>query len=128
MRKIHPIGLTLLIFFLVFTFVGQPLLAANAEGENAVKDIIEGPVNDVLTYLYTIAAWTGDKIRVSINTILPEKAHLPDGLSDPLGILVLLTAFMAVAEVAKRVTWFLVVAGWVLIFIRMGMIIAGSYI
>ncbi|MFP4589220.1 MAG: hypothetical protein ACOCZX_02570 [Candidatus Bipolaricaulota bacterium] len=118
--------LLVLGFALFFSFAAVAQIQTEESGD--IERFIQGPLNDFLTYLYTISRWAGEKIRMGANAILPEKAQLPPSLTDPLGILVLLTAFLAVAEVAKKITWFLVVVGWILILVRIGILVASSYL
>jgi hypothetical protein len=80
--------------------------------ESQVRDFLD----QMLTFLYTLAHWFGAIIGEVISAVL--NYEIPGDLIDPLGFLILITIFLAVAEVAKRLTWFVVVVGWILILLR----------
>jgi len=73
-------------------------------------------LDQVLTFLYTLAHWAGGLVSGLVELIVGYT--LPKDLIDPLGFLILLTLFLAVAEVAKRLTWLVVIVGWALIVVR----------
>lgn len=85
-------------------------------------------LDQVLTFLYTLAHWAGqlavDLVEMVLGDAMP--ADLFDGLVDPLGFLIILTVLLAAAEVAKRIVWLVVVAGWVLVAIRIAMALLGD--
>lgn len=72
--------------------------------------------DQVLTFLYTAAHWLGQVVENIVQAIVGYA--LPTDLIDPIGFLILLTIFLAISEIAKRLAWVIVVAGWVLIVIR----------
>ena len=113
--------------FMVLLSCISPLVV-NGQVQNQVSEKLKGPMEKVSSYIYTISHWVGQQVKIGVNKILPKSAQIPDSLVDPIGFLVILTAFLAIAEVAKKITWFLVLIGWVLILIRVGVIIAESYI
>lgn len=124
---------TILIALAVLLSLSPLLISSSTAeaGEGAEEKISEelsGPTDKVLSYLYTTAHWVGKQVKKGVNEILPSKAQIPESLVDPIGFLVLLTVFLAIAEVAKKITWFLVLAGWLLILVRIGIILAESYI
>jgi hypothetical protein len=80
--------------------------------EGALREFFD----QALTFLYTIAHWAGELISQLVELIVGYA--LPTDLIDPLGFLILLTLFLAVAEVAKRIAWLVVVVGWALIVVR----------
>ena len=49
---------------------------------------------------------------------------VPEGLVDWIGFLTLLTALLVLVEVTKRLVWYLVVAGWLIVLIRLGVEVA----
>ena len=53
---------------------------------------------------------------------------VPDELVDPIGLLAILTIFLAAATIAKRLVWIVVIAGWVLILIRLIILIVQHYL
>lgn len=77
------------------------------------KDILSG----LLTFLYSIAHYVGTFIVYLLGRVLPA-AKVPTDLVDPLGYLALLTAFLILVQVAKKVAWIIVLVGWVLILAR----------
>ncbi len=84
-------------------------------------------LNQFLTFLYAAANWFGQLVVGLIQLILgdaiPETTF--DGLVDPIGFLILLTIFLALAEVAKKIAWLVVVVGWILILVRVLMEVFG---
>jgi hypothetical protein len=85
------------------------------------KDILSA----LLTFLYSIAHYVGMFVVYLLGRILPT-AKVPTDLVDPLGYLVLLTAFLILVQVAKKVAWILVLAGWILILVRILLGLLGS--
>jgi hypothetical protein len=77
------------------------------------KDILTA----FLTFLYSIAHYVGMLSVYLLGRILPA-AKVPADLVDPLGYLVLLTAFLILVQVAKKIAWIIVIAAWILIGIR----------
>jgi hypothetical protein len=109
MRILHlGLGATQLCYFPAWALQeGSP----EVEG---YKDIL----GQILAFIYTIAHGIGELVVRAIQLILPQEASVLNSLIDPIGVLALLTVFLAVAEVAKKITWLIVVVGWVLIVIR----------
>jgi len=83
-------------------------------GAEGYKDVLA----QILAFIYTVAHGIGGLVVKAIQLVLPGEAAVLDSLVDPIGVLALLTLFLAVAEVAKRITWLIVVVGWALIVIR----------
>jgi len=129
-------GETVLSGFVVFLSIVLALVfvspgcwaQSQGEGEEGFERLIDSePLNKALTYIYTISRWVGERIRQGVNQILPPEARLSGSLSGPIGVMVILTLFLIVAELAKKITWGLVVVGWLLILVRVGLIIGGAY-
>ncbi|CAG0952364.1 MAG: hypothetical protein OIN86_17675 [Candidatus Methanoperedens sp.] len=80
-------------------------------------------LEDVLSFIYTIGHWIGEKIVELIQFI--SGIILPQSLVDAIGMLVILTIFLAIAEVAKKAIWIVVALGWVFIVIRILMLMIG---
>jgi len=80
-------------------------------------------LEDVLSFIYTIGHWIGGKIVELIQFI--SGIILPQSLVDAIGMLVILTIFLAIAEVAKKAIWIVVALGWVFIVIRILMLMIG---
>jgi len=87
----------------------------------ALSTIIDLPWKDilsaVLTFLYSIAHYIGMLVIYLLGRILPA-TKVPTDLVDPLGYLALLTAFLILVQVAKKIAWIIVLAGWALILVR----------
>ncbi len=71
----------------------------------------------VLTFLYSIAHYVGLLVVYLLGQVLPT-ARVPADLVDPIGYLALLTAFLILVQVAKKVAWIVVLVGWALILVR----------
>lgn len=79
-------------------------------------------LHDVLTFIYYVAHQIGLGIIKVIHSIFPSLVF-PGNLIDPLGFLIILTVFVILVTVAKRVAWIIIGAGWILLIIRILMII-----
>jgi hypothetical protein len=75
--------------------------------------------DQILTFLYAFAHWAGQLVAQLVALIV--NYELPQDLIDPIGFLILLTLLLAVAEVAKKIVWLVVIAGWILIAVRVAM-------
>ncbi len=82
---------------------------------------------DILTvlmaFIYTIGHWLGEKIVDMLQFI--SGVTIPGSIVDAIGMLVILTIFLGIAEVAKKAIWIIVAIGWVLIILRIAMLIIG---
>jgi hypothetical protein len=94
----------------------------------AFSVILDLPWRDILTalltFLYSIAHYVGMLVVYLLGRVLPA-AKVPTDLVDPLGYLALLTAFLILVQVAKKVAWIIVLAGWVLILVRIALALFG---
>ncbi len=83
--------------------------------------------NDILTtvlaFIYTIGHWIGEKIVGLIQSI--SGVLIPQSIVDAIGMLVILTIFLGIAEVAKKAIWIIVAVGWVLIIVRILILMIG---
>ncbi len=83
--------------------------------------------NDILTpvlaFIYTIGHWIGEKIVGLIQAI--SGVLIPQSIVDAIGMLVILTIFLGIAEVAKKAIWIIVAVGWVLIIVRILILMIG---
>jgi hypothetical protein len=79
-------------------------------------------LHNILTFIYFLAHQIGFGIIRVFQAIFPRTVF-PDSIIDPLGFLIILTLFVFLAQVAKRMAWIIVCAGWILLFIRILMII-----
>jgi hypothetical protein len=76
----------------------------------------------ILQFLHTIANWIGGLIATVIHSILPS-VTIPDDLVQAIGLMAILTIFLLIMQIAKKLTWIVVVVGWVLIVARIVMIV-----
>lgn len=83
----------------------------------------EDILNEVLAFVYTIGHWLGEKIVIFIQSI--SGVTIPKSIVDAIGLLVILTIFLAIAEVAKKAIWIIVAVGWALVIIRIAMLMIG---
>lgn len=82
-------------------------------------DVSQGFLDQLLAFTYTLAHWAGQLVVAALNYLLaPQNPETLIHLVDPIGYLVLLTVFLIVAEIAKKITWLVVVVGWALITVR----------
>jgi hypothetical protein len=86
----------------------------------------ERPVamTDVLQFVYTLAHAAGSGIVALVRQVVPQ-AKIPADLVDPVGFLAVLTVFVMLAGVARRIAWIIVIAGWVLIGVRVALALFG---
>jgi hypothetical protein len=77
----------------------------------------------VLAFIYTIGHWIGEKIVFLIQSI--SGVVVPQSIVDAIGMLVILTIFLRIAEVAKKAIWIIVAVGWVLIIVRILILMIG---
>jgi hypothetical protein len=85
----------------------------------------EDALAKVLQFLYTIAHWIGNVVAGIIQAILPS-VRIPTDLVDTVGLLAMLTLFLLISEIAKKLTWIVVIVGWVLVLVRIVMLILGD--
>jgi hypothetical protein len=94
----------------------------------ALSTIIDIPWKDILsallTFLYSIAHYVGVFVVYLLGRVLPA-TKVPMDLVDPLGYLALLTAFLILVQVAKKIAWIIVLAGWILILVRIVLSVLG---
>jgi hypothetical protein len=83
----------------------------------------EDILTTVMAFIYTIGHWLGEKIVELIQSI--SGVSIPVTIVDAIGLLVILTIFLAIAEVAKKAIWVIVAVGWVLIVLRIAILIIG---
>jgi hypothetical protein len=76
----------------------------------------------ILTFIYFIAHQIGLGIVKVMQTIFTSSTF-PASISDSLGFLIILTLFIFLIGISKRVAWIIVGIGWILLFIRILMII-----
>lgn len=115
-------------FLLVGIVLVLPLVCCVAQAETVPKSTSEwgGIADGALSFIYSLAHLIGQGIVQLVHTILPSMS-VPTDLVDPIGLLAILTIFLAIASIAKRLVWIVVIAGWVLILIRLALVIVQHY-
>ena len=76
----------------------------------------------ILQFIHTISSWIGGLIAAVIHSILPS-VTIPDDLIQAIGLMAILTIFLLIMQIAKKLTWIVVVVGWLLIVARIVMIL-----
>jgi hypothetical protein len=79
-------------------------------------------LHKILTFIYFLAHQIGLGIIKIIQPLFPRNVF-PDSIVDPLGFMIILTLFIFLVGVAKKIAWIIVCVGWILLFIRILMII-----
>jgi hypothetical protein len=77
------------------------------------KDLL----TQLMGFLYSAAHYLGVGIVAVVQRILPSAKTL-EVLADPIGFLGILSIFVALVSVARRVAVIVLVAGWALILVR----------
>lgn len=84
-------------------------------------------MTDILTlifgFIYTIGYFIGDKVVWIIESI--SGANVPNEVTNTIGMLTILTIFLSLVDVAKKIVWTIVVIAWVLIILRIAMLMVG---
>ncbi len=83
----------------------------------------EDLLTSVMAFIYTIGHWIGGKIVGLIQSV--SGVIIPQSIVDAIGMLVILTIFLGIAEVAKKAIWIVVAIGWVLIIVRILILMTG---
>lgn len=85
-------------------------------------ELVPDPWTQVLAFVYTLAHTLGQLLVGLIQPIVAP-GQIPQRLVDPIGFLAVLTIFLAVSEVARKLAWIVVLVGWVLIIARVVMLV-----
>ncbi len=83
----------------------------------------EDILTTVMAFIYTIGHWIGEKIVELLQSL--TGVTIPVEIIDAIGVLVILTIFLAIAEVAKKAIWVIVAVGWILIILRIAILMIG---
>jgi hypothetical protein len=118
MKYVLPLSLVLVIAISVYGFAQIDQVEEIRHGREIFEQVLE--------FIYTAAHWIGQGIVNLIGMILPA-VEIPQDLVNPIGFLALLTIFLAVAAVARKIVWFIVAAGWILIAIRLLIVVIETY-
>ena len=84
-------------------------------------------IDQLLAFIYSLGHLIGEGVVRLVNAILPSMT-VPSELVDPIGLLAILTIFLAVASIAKKLVWTVVIVGWVLIIVRLIILIIQHYL
>jgi hypothetical protein len=90
--------------------------------ETTAPDSLKAILHQVLTFIYFLGHQAGLWLIKLIQYLVPD-ANFPESVIDALGLLVILTLFMLLVSVAKKVAWVIVCVGWILLLIRILLII-----
>ncbi len=74
-------------------------------------------LTQILGFLYSSAHYFGLGIVQLVKYVLPSARELQT-LADPIGVMALLTVFVILATVVRKVALIILIAGWALIFVR----------
>mgnify|MGYP003394759693 FL=1 len=77
----------------------------------------------VFTFIYTIGYLVGEKVAYIIQNISGVK--VPNEITNTIGLLTILTVFLSLADIAKKIVWTIVIIGWLLIIVRIVMLMIG---
>ena len=84
-------------------------------------------MTDMLTlifgFIYTIGYFIGDKVVWIIESV--SGVNVPNEITNTIGMLTILTIFLSLADIAKKIVWTIVAIGWVLIILRIVMLMVG---
>lgn len=92
----------------------------NQVQSKASKDLL----TQLFAFIYSLAHYIGLGIVKLIQYILPMLKEL-ETLADPIGFLTILTLFIVIVSIAKKIAWIIVIVGWILIIIRILLMILG---
>jgi hypothetical protein len=81
-------------------------------------------LTQIMAFAHSIAHYLGTWIVALIQKILPMTTELST-LADPIGYLAILSVFVIVTATAKKVAIVILLAGWVLIIIRIVLMALG---
>jgi hypothetical protein len=85
--------------------------------ETANPKSLSAVLHEILTFIYFLGHQAGLGIVKLIQYIVPS-ARFPESVIDAVGLLVILTIFMFLVSVAKKIAWVILCVGWVFLLIR----------
>jgi len=105
-----------------------PSLAVLAQGAESAKNISPQEIVDqILTFIYSLGHLIGQGLVKLVVAILPS-LQFPEDLVDPIGLLAILTIFLALASGTKKLAWIVVIVGWALTLVRLILVIVQNYV
>lgn len=78
----------------------------------------------VMAFIYTIGHLIAEKVVQIIQAI--SGVIIPPTIVDTIGLLIVLTIFLSLADIAKKIAWTIVVLGWILIILRIVLLMIGT--
>lgn len=78
----------------------------------------------VMAFIYTIGHWIAEKVVSMIEII--SGVIIPPTIIDTIGLLIILTIFLSLADIAKKIVWMIIMLGWVLIILRIVLLMMGT--
>lgn len=78
----------------------------------------------VMAFIYTIGHLIAEKVVLIIQTA--SGVIIPPTIVDTIGLLIVLTIFLSLADIAKKIVWTIVVLGWILIILRIVLLMIGT--
>lgn len=108
----------------IVTFLSSKSLALQEQPPDVTPETRDA-FDQILEFLYTISRWIGELIVRLVQSIVPD-ITIPPSLVDAIGILALLTIFLVISDIAKRLAWIVVAVGWILIVVRIVLIVTRS--
>jgi len=100
---------------------------AQAATEAPTGESARAIIDQLLSFIYSLGHLIGEGIVHLVTMILPSMP-VPTELVDPIGLLAILTIFLVAAQVARKLTWIIVIVGWALILVRLIIVIVQSYV
>ena len=82
---------------------------------------VDSILTQLLQFLHTASDWAGSLVASGIRSILPSLT-IPESLASSIGLLAIVSVLLGIAEVAKKAVWAIVIAGWVLVVVRISMV------
>lgn len=84
-------------------------------------------MTDILTlifgFIYTIGYFIGEKVITIIESI--SGVNVPNDVTNTIGMLTILTIFLSLVDIAKKIVWAVLIIGWVLIILRVVLLMIG---
>ena len=90
--------------------------------ETTNADSLSTVLHKILTFIYFLAHQAGLGIIKLIQYIVPS-AKFPESVIDALGYLAILTLFMFLVSVSKKIAWVIVGVAWIFLLIRILIVI-----
>ena len=78
----------------------------------------------IMAFIYTIGHWIAEKVVWIIQSI--SGVMMPPIIVDTIGLLIVLTIFLSLADIAKKIVWMIIALGWVLIILRIMLLMIGT--